>query len=248
MRQDRLYTLIGIFVVGAFCILIYGGIFFYNVYLKEQIETYVMFFSGSLEGLESKSPVAYRGVKIGEVTKIELVEDKVSRTVKIPVYVQFFVERTIGFKQDPISLLIEKGYVADIAKPNLITGVAGIDLIQTKKPVPLVKTTFNGYPIFPTEHIAEHYSSLDETLKAAKQTFEDISKFVKAKNTTETIESLREMANSFNEVATSLDKQISPVSQYFIQSLEHVSKAANSTENFMDYLSRYPESLLRGKQ
>ncbi|KTD33638.1 MlaD family protein [Legionella israelensis] len=246
MRQERLYTLIGIFVVGAFGLLIYGSIFFYNEYIKEKMETYVLFFKGSLNGLESRSTVTYRGVKIGEVSFIELTENTLKNMVDVVVYVQFFVDKT-GFRDNPIRLLINKGFVADISKPNFLTGVASIELIQTDKPPSSKQHYYRGYPIFPTVPQVEKYTSFDETLKSAKKTLDEIREFLQTKELQKTAESLRKMADSIEILANNLNQNVSPFVAYFSQSLKEVGKAAYSTQNLMDYLSRHPESLLRGK-
>lgn len=247
MRQDRMYTLIGIFVAGAFIIFIYGTFFIYETYLKQEMETYVLFFKGSLDGLDARSSVTYRGVKIGEVSRIEITEDKLRNTVEVPVYVQFFVERTIGFKQNPIRVLINQGYIADISKPNLITGVASIELIQSDKPRDVYRTYYNKYPVFPTTLVVEKYTSVDETLKVAQKTLEDISEFIKSEDMQTMIKSINKMSDSVDKLASELNQNVTPFMAYFAQSMEQVSKAATSTQNFMDYLSRYPESLLRGR-
>lgn len=247
MRQDKMYTLIGIFVVGAFVLLIYGSVFFYNTYLRERAETYVLFFEGSLNGLESGSIVTYRGVKIGEVTLIELTEDALRNMVDVVVYVQFFVDKAT-FRHNPIRLLIEQGFAADISKPNFLTGVASIQLIQNDRAIPVRQAHYQGYPVFPTAHQVEKYTTLDETLESAKKTLDDVRSFVRSKEMQETVESLRQMADSFEALATNLNRNVSPFVSSFTQSLGQVSRAAYSAQNFMDYLSRYPESLLRGKR
>lgn len=247
MHQDRMHTLIGIFIVGAIVLFAYSAIFFYQTYLKQQVETYVMFFKGSLEGLDARSPITYRGVKIGEVLRIEITEDRTTNTVEVPVYVQFFVERTSGFNQNPVQLLIEKGYIADISQPNLLTGVAKIELIQPDKPHEAHQPNYYKYPVFPTTLVAEKYTTVDETLKTAKDTLKDISNFVKSKQMQEMIKSINDMSSSLDKLATQINQNITPFMAYFSQGMERVSKAATATENFMDYLSRYPESLLRGR-
>ncbi|GGI80448.1 MlaD family protein [Legionella impletisoli] len=247
MRQDRKYTLVGIFITGAFILFIFSSFFFYETYLKQEMETYVMFFNGSLEGIDSRSSVTYRGVKIGEVSRIELTESRKKNTVEVPVYVQFFVERTTGFRQNPIRLLINQGYIADVSTPNLITGVASIELIKSEKHPTHYRYYYNDYPIFPTATIVEKHTSVDETLKVAKKAMEDIREFIKSGEMQEMVRSINDMSNSVEKLAHQLNLNVAPFMTQFTLSMQQVSKAAESTENFMDYLLRYPESLLRGR-
>ncbi|KTD18303.1 MlaD family protein [Legionella jordanis] len=248
MRHERFYILVGVFVVGALCLMLLGAAFFYEEYKRSQVQTFVMFFKGSLKGLVASAPVTYRGVKIGEVKVIEITENKARNQVRIPVYVQFFVEKTFGFSQDPIHLLINNGYVANISKPNFITGVAEVELIQSSSPRTFKQTYYHGYPIFPTQNTIEKYTTLDEALKAAKKTFEDISALVRSKEVRDSIAAAERMAQSIDQFTQNLNQSVPGVIAYLNLSLKQISNAAYSTQNLADYLSRYPESLLRGKR
>lgn len=256
MRSERFYTWVGIFVVGAIVLTIMGSAFFYEQYVHAKSQTYVMFFKGSLKGLGTSTSVTYRGVKIGKVTLTEVTQNKAKTKVMLPVYVEFFVENNFGFDQDPINFLIASGYVADISKPNFLTGVADIELVQTD----ITATThrqlhFHGYPVFPTRNTVEKYTSLDEALKSADKMFKSIRTLVKSKEVKDTIHSTKDMADSTREMAESLDKlannmnrHIPNITAYFTQTLRNISDAATSTRNLADYLARNPESLLRGKK
>ncbi len=248
MRQEQFYTAVGVFVIIAFAILGIGMIFFYEEYLHSKKETFVMFFKGSLKGLEANTPITYRGVKIGEVTQVVITGNKAKRRIDIPVYVEFFVEKTFGFSKNPINILIKRGFTANITKPNFLTGVADIEIIKTETSKPLKLSYYHGYPIFPTRNVHEKYTSVDDTLKAAKKTLDDISTLIRSKNVQDTIDSARTMANSVDRLANNLDQYAPSVVAYLNQSLKQISNAAYSTQNLTDYLSRYPESLLRGKK
>lgn len=248
MHNERFYTLVGIFIVGALCLMILGGTFFYIEYKRAQKQTFVMFFKGSLKGLVTTAPVTYRGVKIGEVKVIEITENKEHNKVLIPVYVQFFVERTYGFSQDPIHLLINNGYVGNITKPNLLTGIAEIELIQPTSTKKFTQTYYHSYPIFPTHNAVEKFTSMEEAFEAAKKTFEDISELVRSKEIHDTLESVQKVSESLAQLSSSLNQDVPSVVAYLNQSLKQITSAAYSTQNLTDYLSRYPESLLRGKR
>ncbi|MBA2655961.1 MAG: MCE family protein [Tatlockia sp.] len=291
MRQERLYVLVGLFVGGAISLSILLALYIYDEYLHEKVETYVMFFRGSLSGIQVSSDVTYRGVKIGEVKHIEITEDTISNKIRIPVYVQFFVDRNFVGKQNPIQALVGKGYVANIKKPNFLTGVASIDLMKGVSSYPNKGVNYNGYPIFPTTIKAEENTNLDDAFASAKQAFQDISSFIQSARVNGVLDATKSMAvtvesmvknlnhiipptlNSMNMMVKTIDKLVPPTLVSFTQSLKQfsvlttnleqlvppalatftesmkeVSDAANSTQNLMDYLQRYPESLIRGKR
>lgn len=273
MRQERLYILVGLFVGGAICLAILTALYIYDEYLHERVETYVMFFKGSLAGIHVTSEVTYRGVKIGEVKLIEITENIQKNQIKIPVYVQFFVERKFVGQQNPIQLLINKGYVANIRKPNFLTGVASIELSQGSVAYKGQRVGYNGYPVFPTTNKVEEYTSLDEVLGSAKQAFKNISIFVQSARINAVLDATKDMTVSVEKMVNTVDKLIPPALTTFSQSLKQisdlvinldqlmppaltnfsegmkkVSEAAGSTQNLADYLAQYPESLLRGKR
>lgn len=251
MREERLYLSIGLFVFGALLLAITAIFFFYNEYLHGKIETYVMFFKGSLNGLDATSPITYRGVKIGQVQRIELTANKARTNVAIPVYVEFFVEKSFVQKDNPIEILIDNGLVASINPPNLLTGTSSIEIVPNKAgtKAPSSRLTFHGYRQFPTQNVVddEEDTTARDTLKTARKTLRDISKFINSKEFKETIVTIKDTADSINTLAITLDKRIPGSLVYFDSSLKQFSEAAYSIKNLSDYLARHPESLLRGK-
>jgi ABC-type transporter Mla subunit MlaD len=247
MRQERFYTLLGMFVLGAISLVVVGAIFLYQEYLHSKSETYAMFFNGSLKGLSVTSPVTYRGVKIGQVTRIEITSNPKTNKVQIPVYVEFFVEKGFGKKQNPIMQLMQAGLRANITKPNLLTGIADIELIKDKEHPKAKASIYHHYPIFPTIEVAEKPMTFNQALKAAETMLNELSTLIKSKEVKDTINSAQDMASSFSILANTIDRNVPTVVAYFNQSLKQITGAAYSTKNLTDYLSRHPESLLRGK-
>jgi ABC-type transporter Mla subunit MlaD len=246
MRLERFYTILGIFAGGAIIISFFTAVFFYDVYVREKEDSYVMFFNGSLEGLKTSSNITYNGVKIGEVKLIEITENEARDDIRIPVYAQFFIDNRYKHAK-PIQILIQQGYVANIKKPNLITGISSVELIKAEKPRQFKIKHYHGYVIFPTKNIVEDEVSLDDALKAAKKTFEDLSTFIKSPKLQETVTGFKALSDSLNHFTLNLDQQLPQTLSTFSRTLINISNSANSLQNLTDYLSRNPESLLRGR-
>lgn len=233
MRQERLYVLVGLFVGGAISLTILTALFIYDEYLHEKVETYVMFFKGSLAGVHVASEVTYRGVKIGEVKLIEITENTEKNQIKIPVYVQFFVEKKFVGKQNPIQVLIDKGYVANIRKPNFLTGIASIDLIRGPASYSATQTHYNGYPIFPTNKQIEDYITLDDAIRSAKQAFQDISNFMQGDKVSTVLDATSTMANRVDEMVKNINKLIPPTLVTFSESLKQFSELVGHLDHLM---------------
>ena len=75
MESKVKLTVIGAFVVGAVAlavvsVLLFGG----GKFFKEKL-IYVMFFDSSVQGLNVGAPIIFRGVQVGQVSKIEALVD-----------------------------------------------------------------------------------------------------------------------------------------------------------------------------
>lgn len=248
MRIERFYTFLGLFVVGAIIITIFSAVYLYDLNLHKHPDRYVMFFKGSLNGLDATSTVTYKGVKIGQVKLIELTEDEINQKIMMPVYVQFYIERTFIGTKDPIKILLNRGYVAKIRQPNILTGISSIDLVKPQPPRVSSQEYYKGYPIFPTLQRYEQYATIDETLKKAQKTLQDISNFILSAKVRNTVDATKAMASSIEQLSNTLNKRTPFLLDNVDQSLSRISGAANSMQNLTDYLSRNPEALIRGKK
>jgi paraquat-inducible protein B len=153
-------TLIGAFVVGAVALLVAGiAIFGSGTFFVKQPK-FVMFFSGSVNGLTVGSPVQFRGVRIGQVTEIRAQFNPKTLTFTIPVYVEIDPRSIYGpvqlkaeaeegkyplFKQ-----LLAKGLKAQLRLRSIITGQLYIAVdFHPEEPIRLVGLD-KKYPEIPT--------------------------------------------------------------------------------------------------
>lgn len=87
METRASYILVGSFVLALVAGLLVFTAWIAKVQLDETRETYRIYFSGSVTGLQQGSPVRYRGVPVGTVSDIRLDPDNVTR-VRVTVQVQ----------------------------------------------------------------------------------------------------------------------------------------------------------------
>jgi len=62
--------LVGAFVLGAVALVLAAIVFLSSGALFEQRDRFVVFFPGSVRGLQTGSAVTFRGVKVGEVVEV----------------------------------------------------------------------------------------------------------------------------------------------------------------------------------
>jgi phospholipid/cholesterol/gamma-HCH transport system substrate-binding protein len=183
-------TLIGAFVVGALALAVIGIITLGGMQLFKKELPFVMFFSGSIGGLDVGAPVEIRGVKIGAVRKIRLFVDN-----RIGVYIAVDPSllpregtvRTEG--NEAVEGLIQRGLRAQLKTQSLLTGlllvyldffpgtpITLVGLDPDVKEIPTVPTTLEQFQArieavlnkLGTIDLDELIKDVSQTLKGAK--------------------------------------------------------------------------------
>lgn len=146
-------TLVGAFVVGAMVLglgtvtVLGSGRFFQREYPA------VLFFKGDVNGLRVGAPVKFKGIQVGEVTKILLRLGEVAVTTShggeflIPVVVEFQEANIVGQggerrpDRKRIDDLVERGLRGQLSTESFVTGVLYIDLSMRPDTVPELQAT-----------------------------------------------------------------------------------------------------------
>lgn len=142
-RRRASPMLIGAFVVGALAVLVVALVALPGQNWFKQPQRVVMFFSGSVFGLQKGAPVVFRGVRVGDVTDISVRYDSRTDTFAIPVLAELDPDAVRGlegrFTHDDIGhalpTLIKRGLTAQLGTQSLLTGQLYVDLdFRTKPP------------------------------------------------------------------------------------------------------------------
>jgi paraquat-inducible protein B len=223
MSKPASKTLIGVFVLGALALAVIALVIFGSGKFFEKRITYVMYFDGSVKGLNIGSPVVFRGVKIGSVKDIELKADVKDFKLFIPVYVQVEPQKVTVMKGAPgqgqyIEELIKKGLRAQLEMQSIVTGQLMINVdFFPDKPARFVGLD-PKYPEIPTIS-----SPLDEMLKTAqelplKELFDrllksiaGIEKITNSPQMTASLDSLSESLKEAHKILTKVDQEIGPM-------------------------------------
>lgn len=130
--NERPHTVaIGAFIVGALLIAIILGIFLLDSGFGRDRETVIMVFDSSVKGLNVGAPVALRGVRVGQVTDIELMLDSDNQDVIMLVEANLREEGIRGLRRGRGSLteeLISRGMRAQLNAQSLLTGLLYVQL------------------------------------------------------------------------------------------------------------------------
>ena len=82
-------TVIGAFVVGALVLLVAGVLLFGGGKFFQEKLPFVLFFDGSVEGLNVGAPVVFRGVQVGQVTEVAAIANPQTFTIVVRVQIAF---------------------------------------------------------------------------------------------------------------------------------------------------------------
>jgi len=127
---------IGAFVLAGLVLAVAAIVMFGSGKFFVKKKEYIAFFQGSVQGLKVGAPVVFRGVRVGQVTKIEIFEDPQAQIFEIPVIMEIdpenFQQLAGGAKdmRTHIQDLIQRGLRAQLGLQSIVTGqmMVSIDL------------------------------------------------------------------------------------------------------------------------
>lgn len=121
---------------------------------------FLVYFDGSVRGLNPGAPVEFRGIRIGSVTSVELQFDRVSNKIRIPVGLEIEPQRLISGGVGTTELasndhrnmadLVQRGLRAQLQTGNLLTGELFVDLTFVPNAPPAALDTSGPLPVIPS--------------------------------------------------------------------------------------------------
>jgi len=230
MSRQASPTTIGAFVVGAVAlaiaaIMLLAG----DQWFRQDTSRFVMYFHGSVNGLNVGSPVMFRGVNIGTVTDIQLVVGRNETDVDIPVIIEVDHNRFVhthpespnAETEDGINDLIEAGLRAQLHLQSLLTGQLFIQLnFQPDTPVNLIgggmyQSTYDEIPTLPTpiERLGKslHDFPTDKVLKNIVAIAEGMDRLVNSPQLAESLTALHDALDELKLLTTRINAEASPL-------------------------------------
>jgi len=142
MNIEANKAVVGAFVMGGVILLISAILLLGNRRYFEKDMTLVMFFNGSLKGLDVGGPVMFRGVRVGSVSDVRINVESDPLKIWIPVYARIEMDRltrvgggqarsgvlTSDKEVSVLEALIKKGLRAKLETLSLLTGKLFINL------------------------------------------------------------------------------------------------------------------------
>jgi paraquat-inducible protein B len=224
MSKQASKSLIGAFVLGALGLVIAGVVIFGSGKFFREVDKDVMFFEGSVKGLQIGAPVVFRGVQIGHVTDIVLRLNAKKLTAFIPVYTEIYPQKIVPIEGDQsydqryLQALIKKGLRAQLQLQSFVTGqlIVNIDFYPNT-PIRLVGLEKN-YPEIPTipsslEQLTRSLEELPlkEIADRLNETLAGINRLVTSRDLQASIGSLNHLLKNTDALVKNLNTQVGPL-------------------------------------
>ena len=235
---------IGAFVIGGLAILVLALVALPGQHWFTRPQQVVMFFSGSVFGLQKGAPVVFRGVHVGDVTDISVRYDSKADNFAIPVIAQLDPDAVRGlegrFTHDDIGhalpLLIQRGLTAQLGTQSLLTGQLYVDLDFRSKPPGVLHGGYKGSDATEIPTSATAFQALKNQLESVdlRKIVEDLSQIATSARTLIASPELKQGFKDFaataghaRRLAAQLDQRAVPLTRGAERALASVDRAGS---------------------
>lgn len=251
-------TVIGAFVVGAVVLAVVGVIVFGGGRVFKRTIRYIMFFEGSVKGLNVGAPVVLRGVRIGQVRSVKVLADPADWAFQIPVVIEIdpeAVEDTAPVKgtvEENLKSMVEKGLRARLNLQSLVTGQLLVELEVLPDQEPRFSGTEQPYPEIPTvpstfERIAKTLQELPiaEILNKISATLTAVEKFVENPALAQSLDNFNQAIEDIQKLIVDIDQGAVPLLNSARQAVEDIDRLAVNADGQLDRLGPEAQNAIR---
>ena len=215
-----------------------------------------LLFNESVRGLVVGAQVDFRGIPVGQVTRIAGQTDPKAGTVQMVVDIVLYPNRFRNISiqkkkmdtQEGLNFLVGGGLRAQLRTGNLLSGQLFVSL-DFFKGVPKAAMDWKTKPpVLPT--IPGPMEKFEGQVVDILQSTTELLHKLKALPLSELSQDAQTTIQSLDKTLKSVDRQLSDDSMLqedLRATLREVGKAAAEANSLLEYLSRHPEALIKGK-
>ncbi len=208
---------------------------------------YLVYFQGSVHGLEVGAPVELRGIKIGEVVDVHMELNPKDLSLHVPVTIELEEQRIqVADSKEPTSVesqkileaMVKRGLRAQLRSASLITGqlMVALDFFPDAPAESIVRKGI--YPEIPSvpsdmQSIMRSVTTLldklaglplDQVMEDAHQTLQGASRLVNGPELAQSLKALNETLTAARALMRNADTQLDPL----LAALRGAAKAAEA--------------------
>jgi len=254
-------TRIGAFVVVSFLLLLTGIIIFGGGNLFTSKNTAIVYFEGSLQGLNVGAPVAYRGITIGEIKEIRLDVDPATYQITVPVLISLTPDKVVkmegkGHKEKShdintfLKIMCDRGLRATLKSQSLLTGKLYIDLAILEDTEAIYHDKDGKYLEIPTvpsemQQMARAMQSLDftelatkfsNTMTALEKMSTSLEQALGSEASKENLATFFASLDRFHSILAKFDDNLLPLMAKLDTGLDKVSQLSDNTSNMIGHI------------
>jgi paraquat-inducible protein B len=245
MSKKASKTAIGGFVLGALALIVVSVLIFGSGKFLTKTQTYVMYFEGSVRGLNVGAPLVFRGVKIGSVTRIQLLANTDDLSFQIPVFVEteqrhftLTGDETLDLSpRAQLALLVERGMRAQLIKQSMVTGQLVVELdFHPDTPAKLVAGD-SAYLEVPTissgmDDLIKQIEKapIEEILNKVLSAVDGIEKAINSKEVKKSLSYLEQTVKNLNKLVLNIDSRIEPLVSTVEETVKDYGKLARNVD------------------
>lgn len=223
MSQPKSFA-IGAFIVGAILLVFIALLFFSGGQLFSHKERVIMYFDGSVQGLQIGAPIKLKGVILGEIADIQInfpndenssADNRISTAVTADLALQRISRKGATVDREFFADAIGKGLRAQLNFQSFLTGLLYVELDFFPNTTPTLYNLQNKYLELPT--VATEFEEISKNLQEMnvkslidnldKLTLQ-ISKLVQSGAIENTLGSVQNAANSIDKAASGLQSDV----------------------------------------
>lgn len=273
MARKASATLIGGFVVAGLALVAMSIVFIAGNDLFKRKDRAVMYFGGSIYGLQVGAPVVFRGVRVGSVSSIEVVYDRTNDRFVLPVLVELErnAVRGIDGPRDStaksgdgpaLASLVQRGLRAQLQMQSLLTGLLYVDLDIRPQRMPAAEAPREGpeNPVATVRNAIE-IPTTDTAVQALKnqldgmdfrRMLDDVSliassarEIVSGPELRKALDDLQGITGSVKRLASRLEQRIDPLAVAADSAITVTGRAAQRIGAAADEVGATAKSLAR---
>ena len=250
MSKQASPTLIGAFVVGAIALVVIGLLVFGGGRFFADRVTWVTYFPGSVQGLRVGAPVNFRGVQIGQVTRIQVLYDEQDGSLVVPVVMEVLPEQVTlidpvaGQRSEDAELgdLIERGLRAQLQTDSLVTGLLSVNLdLYPGLPTQQVRVdspALRDYAVVPAlpsrmEEVEQSLGAIMAEIPSLLRDVRGLLEEVTAGQTASSIDQILQDVAAFTDSLEQATPAMARLVERAEQSAASIQKVADSAEQIM---------------
>jgi paraquat-inducible protein B len=240
---------IGAFVLAALALGVAAIIIFGSGKFFVKTSEYAAYFQGSVKGLSVGAPVVFRGVKIGQVTKITIYADPSKQTFEIQVLMEINPDafKEIGpaveNRKQLVQALIQKGLRAQLQMQSMVTGQLMINIdFYPGTPIRLISSRNIKLPkdVIEIPTIQTPLQKIEKTLEelpigeivtSINKSLQGIERIVTSDQLTKSLSYFEQSMGDFRLVAQHLNEKVELLSADLSQTLKDAQNLIGNLNN-----------------